>query len=168
MNAKRMAANGGHIMLLAIALLITQVVIPLSFLVWLWRGNNHSRLDWLLKLSIVALFSIHIFLIGRWDWLSYYLRFVLMILFAIAAYQSFTKEKHLPFYPPRKLGSYFSLEINAAVILFFLAILGSYIPNGYSFDGESINLAFPLKHGIYYVGQGGNSPAVNYHNVNPT
>jgi hypothetical protein len=39
-------------MLLAIALLIiTQVVIPLSFLVWLWRGNNRSRLDWLIGSS---------------------------------------------------------------------------------------------------------------------
>ncbi len=154
-------------MLLAIGLMIiTQLVAPAAFLIWLWRGNDRSKLDWLLKLLVVASYSIHIFLIGRWDWISYYLRFVLVILFAIAAYKSFTKAKSLPLYPSRRLGNYFALATNTAVLLFFLTVLGGYIPKGYSFSGESIQLAFPLKNGTYYIGQGGNSPAINYHNVN--
>ncbi|MBW4580277.1 MAG: M23 family metallopeptidase [Tildeniella nuda ZEHNDER 1965/U140] len=156
-------------MLLAIALtILTHLVIPAVFLAWLWRETNRSKLDWLLKLLVVALYIVHIFLIGRWDWFSYYLRFGLVILLIVAAYQSFIKVKALPLYPPRKLGHYVSLGISSAVILFFIAVLGSYIPQGYSFGGESIQLAFPLKSGVYYVGHGGNHPTINYHNVNPT
>lgn len=125
-------------MLLAVGLmLITQLVIPVAFLIWLWRGNDRSKLDWLLKLLVVALYSIHIFLIGRWDWISYYLRFVLVILLAIAAYKSFIKAKSLPRYPSRKPGNYFSLAVSSAVVLFFLTVLGSYIPKGYSSSNPS-------------------------------
>jgi hypothetical protein len=35
----------------------------------------------------------------------------------------------------------------------------------YTFNEPPIQLFFPLKKGIYYVGQGGNSPAINYHNA---
>jgi hypothetical protein len=156
-------------MLLDIALLIiTQIIIPIYFFVWLWRGNDRSKLDWLLKLFVVSLFIAHIFLAGRWDWLSYYLRYLLILLLAIAAYKSFVKAKLLPLYPPRKLGNYVSLGIGIAVTLVFLAVLGGYIPQGYVYNGESIQLSFPLKQGTYYIGQGGNSPTINYHNVNST
>ena len=54
------------------------------------------------------------------------------------------------------------------VIVFLLFSLSSHIPQGYFFNGESVQLAFPLKQGTYYVAHGGNSPAINYHNANPT
>jgi hypothetical protein len=38
---------------------------------------------------------------------------------------------------------------------------------GYSFNGEPVQLSFPLKNGTYYIGHGGNSSAINYHNDNP-
>jgi hypothetical protein len=49
-----------------------------------------------------------------------------------------------------------------------LSSLSSHIPQGYFFDGESVQLSFPLKQGTYYVAHGGNSTALNYHNDNPT
>lgn len=148
-------------------LIVTHLVIPSAFLIWLWRGEDRSKLDWLINLLVVALYSVHIFLIGRWDWLSYYLRFVLAILFFVAALKSFIKAKSLPLYPPRKFKNYLTLGINGLVIVLLLTVLSSYIPQGYSFNSEPVRLSFPLKNGTYYVGQGGNSPAINYHNDNP-
>lgn len=149
-------------------LLITHLVFPVAGLVWLWKGNELSKLEWLLKLSIVLLYGIQIFLIGRWDFLSYFLRFGVIALLVVAVYMSFIKAKSLPFYPTRKFSNYVSIGISSLVILVLLSSLSSHIPRGYFFNGESVQLAFPLKQGTYYVAHGGNSPAINYHNVNPT
>jgi Peptidase family M23 len=149
-------------------LILTHLILPLVFLLWLWRGKEPSKLDWLVKLLLVMLYSLHIFLSGRWDMLSYSLRFALVVLCIGVAIKSFIKAKPLPLYPPRKLKNYLTLGVNSVVAVFFLAIVGSYVPHGYAFSGEAIQLSFPLKMGTYYVGHGGNSPVINYHNVNPT
>ncbi|MDX2214003.1 MAG: M23 family metallopeptidase [Oculatellaceae cyanobacterium bins.114] len=156
-------------MFLAIGLLlITHLVFPVAGLVWLWRGNECSKLEWLLKLSIVLLYGIQIFLIGRWDFVSYFLRFGVIALLVLATFICFIQAKSLPFYPTRKLGNYVSVGTRSLVILVLLSALSSHIPRGYSFNGESVQLNFPLQQGTYYVAHGGNSPTINYHNVNPT
>lgn len=156
-------------MLLNIALLIvTYLVIPVAFVIWLWRSKFPSKLNWLAVLLTLTAYSVNVFLTGRWDLLSYYLRFLLPILFFIAAFQSFIKAKSLPLYPPKKFRNYLDLGILALVTALFLTNLKSHIPQGYFFAGESVELSFPLKNGAYYVAHGGNSPTINYHNTNPT
>jgi hypothetical protein len=151
-------------MLLNIALLIvTHLVIPLGFLIWLWQAQFESKFNWLINLLMVLLSSLFIFLNGRWEWLSYYLRFLLLIVFVIAAYKSFIKAKSLPVYPPKTFKNYLELGISAFVVMLFIASL-----KGYFFTGSSIDLSFPLKNGVYYVAHGGNSPIINYHNTHPT
>jgi Peptidase family M23 len=145
----------------------THLIIPTVFLIWLWWGGDRSKLDWFVKLLVVGLYTLHIFFIGRWDWLSYYLRFVLAIGFFIAASKSFLDAKSLPLYPDRKFKNYVNLVINSLIIALFLNVLTSYIPQGYTVKEPPIQLALPLKQGRYYVGQGGNSPALNYHNPHP-
>lgn len=156
-------------MLFDIGLLIaTHLIIPVAFIIWLWRGNDHSKLDWSSKLLVVGLYSVHIFLSGRWDWLSYYFRFGLIILFIVAVFKSLIKAQSLPLYPSRKLKNWVALGINSLIAVMFLSVLRSYVPQGYTFNDEPVQLAFPLKNGTYYVGQGGNSPVINYHNDHPT
>ena len=151
-------------MLLNIALLIvTHFVIPIGFLIWLGQAQFESKFNWLNNLLMVLLSSLFIFLNGRWDWLSYYLRFLLLIVFVIAAYKSFIKAKSLPVYPPKTFKNYLELGISAFVAMLFIASL-----RGYFFTGSSIDLSFPLKNGVYYVAHGGNSPIINYHNTHPT
>ena len=147
-------------------LMVTHLLIPATFLIWLWQSKFPSQLNWSIALLTVATYSVHIFLIGRWDWLSYYLRFLLPILFFIVAFHSFAKAKSLPLYPPKKFRNYLDLGISALVTIFFLASLKSHIPQGYLFSGESVELAFPLKNGTYYAAHGGDSPTINHHNSN--
>lgn len=149
-------------------LVITHLVVPAVFLVGLWQSKAKSKMDWAINLLMVALFILHIFLAGRWDWLSYYCRFLLMFLFFVVAGKSFIRAKSLPPYPPRKLKSYLNLGLNSLVAVLFIAILSSYIPSGYFFNGDPIQLSFPIKNGIYYVGHGGNNLIINYHNPSVT
>ena len=39
---------------------------------------------------------------------------------------------------------------------------------GFWYDGEPVHLSSPLRDGAFYVGQGGDSPLVNYHNTHAT
>jgi Peptidase family M23 len=148
-------------------IVVTHLIIPIIFMIWLWRGKSRSQIDWLIKLLVITLYNVHIFLSGRWDMLSYYLRFAIALLLAIVALKSFLNAKSLPLYPPQKFSNYISLGINSCVVIFFLAILSSYVPQGYTFSRQPVELAFPLQNGTYYIGQGGNSPTLNYHKVNP-
>ena len=111
-------------------LIVTHLLIPATFLIWLWLSKFPSKLNWLITLLTVAAYSVHIFLIGRWDWFSYYLRFLLPILFLIVAFHSFSKAKSLPLYPPKRFRNYLDLGISALVTTLFLASLKSYIPQG--------------------------------------
>lgn len=96
-------------------LIVTHLIVPSAFLIWLWRGDDRSKLDWFTNLLVVALYSVHIFLIGRWDVFSYYLRFVLVIVFVVAALKSFIKAKSLLLYPSRKFKNYLTLGVNSLV-----------------------------------------------------
>ncbi|HSM81972.1 MAG TPA: M23 family metallopeptidase [Nodosilinea sp.] len=154
-------------MFLAIGLVIvTHLVVPVFFLVWLWRGGEKSKLEWLLTTLTVLFYSVHIFLVGRWDFFGYFLRFVLGGAFLVVTFRSLKKLKPLPVYPARNLGSYVSLGISSLIALLFLGALVAYIPNGYVLRGESVELFFPLGNGTYYVGHGGSSPVLNHHHVN--
>jgi hypothetical protein len=155
-------------MIFVIALLIlTHLFIPVAFAIYLWRSKFPSKFNCLTALLTLAAYSVHIFLFGRWDWLSYYLRFLLPILFLFAAFPSFIKAKYLPLYPPKKFRNYLDLGIIVFVMAILLASLKSYIPQGYFFSGKFVELSFPLKNGTYYVAHGGNSPTINYHNIYP-
>ena len=110
---------------------------------------------------MVLVYGLFIFLNGRWDLLSYYLRFLVPIVFVIAAYHSFVKSKSLPRYPSKTFKNYLELGISAFVVMLFIASL-----RGYFFTSESVELSFPLKNGAYYVGHGGDSSTINHHNKN--
>jgi hypothetical protein len=69
-------------------MILTHLILPIGFFFWLWHGKEHSKLNWFVKLMVVAFYILHMFLSGQWDMLSYYLRFVLVALFTVAAIMS--------------------------------------------------------------------------------
>jgi hypothetical protein len=152
-------------MLIEIGLLIiTHLFIPAIFLFGLWTGNARSKLDWLLNLLVDAFYTVYILLAGRWDWLSYYLRFILLILFLIAVFKSYTKAKHLPLYSTKKSKFLFSLAVHCFMIIIF-ANFSFLIWQGSFVHDPPVELSFPLKNGTYYVAHGGSSSILNHHNT---
>lgn len=150
-----------------VILLISYLIIPWFFFLWLVQGSSKNKLDWLIKLLVIWFYLIYIFLTGRWDWLSYHLRFVLVVLFLIATFKSYLKTKTLSFNSTRNLKKLLSLGFNSFALLIFAA-LNIFVLQGYSISDKLVRLSFPLHDGIYYIAQGGNSPLLNHHNVNRT
>ena len=132
-------------------LVVTHLVIPAIMLIWLWRSKSPSKLNLLIILSTVAAYSVQIFMIGRWDWFSYYLRYLLPILFLVAAVHSFTKAKSLPLYPPKRFRNYLDLGTSALVTILSGSItsqVGSLVRSGDAIGkvGNSGNTGEPHLH----------------------
>src|SRR5690606_41741872 len=75
---------------------ITHVLLPLFLLYVLWRRDESSRSRWLIRTFSTGAFLLFMFLAGRWDWLSIYLRYLLASLFVLAAVVSYRRTRSPP------------------------------------------------------------------------
>ncbi len=66
------------VLLLIVLLIMVHLVFPVASLVVLWRNITRSKFDRLLALFVAATLTAFSVLIGRWDWLSYYLSLLLL------------------------------------------------------------------------------------------
>jgi hypothetical protein len=156
-----------------IVLLVTQVLLPVAIIVGLWRGSvagkRPSRASWLVGVLGSGAFISYFLLTGRWDWVSYYLRGALLVAFVCALYVSFRRasgDGRVPRWrSPGSPNGWVSLVSNAALALFFGALI-VLAAQGFGYGNtRAAELSFPLEEGVYYVGQGGDSPLLNYHNT---
>ena len=148
--------------------LILQFLLPAFLLVDVYRRKYLARRDWLLDVVLVTLVLLFVFMTSRWDWFSYYLRILLIPLLGLVTYASFrcidksvTKEEAPA--SDRKGIEYGvkGLLILAIIVLNIDAFRGYFAPSG------TIDLAYPLRSGVYYVGGGGSSRWVNGHHAFP-
>jgi hypothetical protein len=146
-------------------LLLSILILPGYLLYMLLRTQEKSTFRWLLRVSFTGLFLIYLFLAGRWDWVSYYLRFIWLTLFAAAAFISYTRLGDKPFFVAKSRQRWLRIANYAFSLLVTLVLLGL-TTRGYVYTDEPVRLAMPLKEGRHYVAQGGNSLTLNYHKSN--
>jgi hypothetical protein len=133
-----------------------------------WRSKPSNRGIWLVDTASKVLFVAMLFLVGRWDMYGYYLRFLVPILFLIIVVRSYFRVKHLP-WGLSKTNATEKIEIG--IRLMVACIFGFFVFSalkGYYYSDKAIHLSSPLKNGTYYVGHGGNSTQINYHNSYPS
>ncbi len=139
-------------------------LLPLFFIGTLWKAKDKNLTDWLLKLLLVTALLLFVYLIGRWDFLSYYFRYIFAILFLLATYFSFRNIPDRQLHIPKDGKSIFSVLFNL-LIIGFMGYLSFLAVKGFSPDRDAVALEFPLKNGTYYIGGGGNSRLINNHQV---
>jgi hypothetical protein len=141
------------------------ILVPLYFIVALARAKEADRLSWLLKASYSGAFIAYVSMMGRWDLVSVYVRYAIVVLYVGAVLWSFRNVRRLPFVTrnraPRRSMKYAA----SGVMLLFFSGFAAWTARGYFYSDEPVELTFPLQSGWYYVGQGGNTRIVNYHNV---
>lgn len=135
--------------------------LPFAAVFWFWKRKAKSRMDWALALSIVTALSLLAFIATPWAMSSYYLRYILPALLALAVYLSLRKAKFfklqiLPADGSSKLADAFK----AAALLVLLA-LDVVALRTYFYAVAPVELSFPLSDGAYCVVQGGNSALTN-------
>jgi Peptidase family M23 len=146
-------------------LLITHLLIPVVLIYWTWTRQNFSGMGWLWQILTFALYLVFIFLVGSWALVSFYLRYAFPALFIVAGTLSYFRAKTLPFWPEKSIMAWTGIGagwVIAGFLIFF--IVGAM--RSYYFDEKPVDLAFPLKNGVYAVFEGGNGKAsslMNYH-----
>lgn len=145
--------------------LILYLILPLLFLISLWRNFYPNFWKWLLQTLLFGSYIISIFQIGAWPLTyGYYSRYVLLIAYIIATFKSFRNlSRNIDFKFPTKKEIFISLFQCFLLSLFSWQIIQSL--TGSSHADKSIELEFPLKDGDYYVLHGGSNLLINHHNI---
>lgn len=152
-------------MLTAVIIVAVQFGLAAYFIASVWRADDRSVRNWWLKVGYSGGYVAYIFLVGRWDWVGYLLRYVMASAFlaaAIVGRRRLAVREHTLTGP----GAWAS---EAVAVLTMVVMLGLTLAaaRGYVYEGEAVRLESPLRGGVYYVGQGGDSRLVNYHNTHP-
>lgn len=143
-----------------LAIVTALVIIPITFLFQLWAMKEKNTFYWLLKVGYTGAFLLMVFVVGPWHWVSYHLRWVWVVLYAVAVAVSYRRHRGVPF---RIQGGMRTWSDALSLALFL--VIGVYALTGLRVSEPAVHLEFPLRDGTYYVGQGGNKPIINYHNA---
>lgn len=138
-----------------IAVLIS-LVLPFLAIAWLWKRKPRNKLDWVLTLSLVGALSLLAFIATPWAMTSYYLRYLLIVFFALAAYFSFGKVKRVHLENRTSVSIKLAVAVKVIVVMALLPLNIMAITT-YFYPSSSVELFFPLSDGVYYVIQGGNN-----------
>ena len=149
--------------------LFLQIGLPAILLIDLFKKEYSQRREWLLDVVLVGVLLLFVFQTARWDWFSYYLRLMLLPVFGLVAYVAYRcidrkKEQPPPPFSPVKEYINFGVKgflILVAVVFNLAMVRGSFAPPG------AVELSYPLREGIYYVGGGGANRWINGHNAFP-
>lgn len=137
------------------------IALPLVFALAAQRGGR-TRWEWWSNTALVLAVTGWAFVAGRWDMAGYYFRFLLPIAVAITVYAGWRRVRRFGNELPKGRVGSFSVLLNLVLTVTFAAQVGIGL-SGYFTADEAIELNFPLKGGIYHVGQGGSTVLVNYH-----
>jgi hypothetical protein len=148
-----------------IMLCITQLLLPSYFIYVTGFRKSKSKTNLILKLLTVWPFFIYIFFTGRWDFLPYVLRYIFLLLLVGSTIKSLATAGELVWFEKKKVGAWFKLTGQVLFSALFCFLLVKVVP-GFSTEEKGIDIAFPLKEG--YIGHGGSSGFINYHNADST
>jgi hypothetical protein len=148
-----------------IGLLLTHILIPVGFLLWLVLSTSQSQFDWIVKLLIVGLGILLLFLVGYWTSSFYYLRYIWLFLYFVALVISFLSIRSQSLFAELNIVGWIILvfELTVSGILLFF-VIGAV--RAYRYDTLPVDLSFPFAQGLYAINDGGNgksSALMNYH-----
>lgn len=133
-------------MAVQIALALYPLCLAGLALAWVARMQPPSRAVWLVEAAAAASIAAFAFLAGTWAFTSYYLRYAVPVLFAVAAAYSW------PRLNPRRNRR---LTLSIPVLVAF-EVLNTGVWRSHFAPTEAFNVQLPMAAGEYHVLQGGN------------
>jgi hypothetical protein len=147
--------------------LLTQVLTPVVLLFLAIWFKPISRTDATLTAMAVGFPLMFVWLAGRWHLFTVKMRPILLLGILVVAVMCWRRSRKVPRYASRGARTWVARTTKIALVLFISirtidAIAGRFAGQ------EPVRLEFPVRDGRFHVGQGGSTPAVNYHTVNLT
>jgi len=127
-------------------------------LIWLFKLGKQNWPNWAAGILACGSITAFAFMTSPWAFTSYYLRYALLGLFAVVAVFSYFRAKR-----SSRHSSVCDGRITVLPILVFLlfTVLNALVIASHYPSGNTHDVTFPLRSGIYYVLQGGNSAVTN-------
>lgn len=131
-------------------------------LVGLLRGRPNSRLDWFLRVLSSGSFVLFAFLATPWHIFGSYVRYFLIVVYPISTVIAYRRAAPLLF----AIGKGIAAWVRTAALVLAVVVFGppSVLAFGaFRHPGDPVDLTFPLRQGVYEVGQGGSNRILNRH-----
>ena len=153
--------------MLTVAVISQHILLPLLILFWMSGRryvplfNVRTRIEARALFAAFAFYMAFILVCGAWPIVGYWLRPLILALFAVAAtafFRGFGGVPREPAGPATWLKTSFFIATAALFCVYFIIGVA-----GWRQPREAVDLAFPLAGGLYVVGQGGAAPIINHH-----
>lgn len=139
-------------------------IIPLTLLAWVAFSRATSRLYWVMIVLTVVPTLLILQVIGAgWAWFGFWWPSLFWALFVGALFY-FVRRRWtaLPSFPPKKLKPWIGIVVTASVALFMISGLPSFLELR-TYEGDAINLQWPLAERASFVAHGGGTEFTNHH-----
>ena len=142
---------------------VGQILLPLALVIRLWRVACRSRAEWLLNALSAAAYLALIAVAGIWLLVPWYLPYGFALLASAAAASSWRRCMRSG--PPGAVRTWagFRAGCNLVMAAFCGGMLAFALSGFEPPAGPSIDVASPLKNGVFYVVNGGYSILINPH-----
>lgn len=133
---------------------------------WICGAHRHNWANWIALLLATSSVMLFVYLTSPWVYSSYYLRYLVVAVFAVAVVYSYLKMiLGISEVEPDTTNTKVVSLASVAVFLMFMTLSIIAILSRYPSD-NTLNIDFPLKSGHYYVLQGGDSFVTNpFHTI---
>ncbi|WP_457653848.1 M23 family metallopeptidase [Rhodocaloribacter sp.] len=149
-----------------VMLVFAQLVMPVVFLTNLVQSRTESQFELLLSTFVAVSYIAYVFIVGRWDWFGYRLRFMLLIVLCIVVVTTWHDAMGKPWGGAIALGHWGENAARIGLVLTFAVLIGKAV-RGFRLPDNAIEVSFPLHKGTYYVAHGGGDVLINYHHPHP-
>ncbi len=143
----------------------THVVVPFLLIVWLLIFKSKTKFNWCLKVIGIGSYLVLFYMVGRWSFISLYVRYFMMVFFLTAIGFSFFKVRDEAFWEAKNWFEWL-VTVCSGLVWLIVAFLIVVAVSGRIHPGGPIELSFPLKSGAYYVINGGSSTIINNYRAN--
>jgi hypothetical protein len=143
-------------------LFFATVLLPLIGIALLWHRPRKPAANWLATVVLASGLVGFSVLVAPWGWFGLPLRFLIVLLFAIAVFGSWRRPVEDP---PRK-ESPVRMIVKIVIGLFFGGVAAGVL-QAHRVPPGAVDVMFPLRNGAYLVAQGGSTGPANMHAVHP-
>ncbi len=149
-----------------LVMLLVCIGLPLFYCWRLWQLHESTFAGWLVGIMEATLLIMLVLTVGRWDMAGYYVRYLLVAVFAASAIRAARRHRFDEQKLPHEISGrpqFWRTHRSTVVSLLLYALTLGYVLEGRVSPQPSHELAFPLQGGRFIVGQGGGNFLLNHH-----
>jgi hypothetical protein len=142
---------------------LMHLVLPVVFIFWIYNAKAESKLFFFSIVLLYTSYLVFLWLLGAgWGWFGVFWPKIFAIAFGLALFLRVKKGLPANWTVKRWSRPFFSIGLNLVLSAIFLAYILTFL-NARDFEGEALELEFPLTNGTFFIAHGGANKNINNH-----